>query len=206
MLDCMWGLLDGSTTRAWRGCGKSWRTARPTRFHPPRSGRPVRRRLHAHLRPGPLLRGTPERNGTGPRSPSLFQVSESVAGLYRQALRRYGPTDGELLGIALLEEQARLRLRHPPTADEPDDSGPLACGRSPARVAKQPERLGVAAGKHHASIGLMAQHSRLAAPDGNDRDARSALVHSAGTKFVGYRCGRTVPGNVAWTGSTWERP
>ena len=38
-----------------------------------------------------------------------FQVSESVAELYRQALRRYGPTDGELLGIALLEEQARLR-------------------------------------------------------------------------------------------------
>ena len=35
-----------------------------------------------------------------------FQVSESVADLYRQALRRYGPADGELLGIALLEEQA----------------------------------------------------------------------------------------------------
>src|SRR5690349_9894915 len=36
----------------------------------------------------------------------------------------------ELLGIALLEEQAHLRLRHPPAADEPDDPGPLACGRS----------------------------------------------------------------------------
>jgi 3-hydroxyisobutyrate dehydrogenase len=62
-----------------------------------------------------------------------FQVSESVTELYRQALRRYGPADGELLGIALLEEQARLRLRHPPAADEPDDPGPLACGRSAAR-------------------------------------------------------------------------
>jgi 3-hydroxyisobutyrate dehydrogenase len=61
-----------------------------------------------------------------------FQVSESVAELYRQALRRYGPADGELLGIALLEEQARLRLRHPPAADGPDDPGPLACGRSAA--------------------------------------------------------------------------
>jgi hypothetical protein len=62
-----------------------------------------------------------------------FQVSESVADLYRQALRRYDPADGELLGIALLEEQAHLRLRHPPAADEPDDPGPLACGRSADR-------------------------------------------------------------------------
>jgi 3-hydroxyisobutyrate dehydrogenase len=45
-----------------------------------------------------------------------FPVSESVAGLYRQALRRYGPADGELLAVALLEEQAGLRLRHPPAA------------------------------------------------------------------------------------------
>ena len=62
-----------------------------------------------------------------------FQVSESVADLYRQALRRYGQADGELLGIALLEEQARLLLRHPPAADGPDDSGPLAYARSAAR-------------------------------------------------------------------------
>jgi 3-hydroxyisobutyrate dehydrogenase len=51
-----------------------------------------------------------------------FQVSESVADLYRQALRRYGPADGELLGIALLEEQAGLRLRHPPAPHRPHDS------------------------------------------------------------------------------------
>ena len=50
-----------------------------------------------------------------------FQVSEAVADVYRQALRRYGPVDGELLGVALLEEQAGLPLRHPPTA-----RGPLA--------------------------------------------------------------------------------
>jgi 3-hydroxyisobutyrate dehydrogenase len=50
-----------------------------------------------------------------------FQVSESVADLYQQALRRYGPADGELLGIALLEEQAGLRLRHPPAPHRPPD-------------------------------------------------------------------------------------
>jgi 3-hydroxyisobutyrate dehydrogenase len=44
-----------------------------------------------------------------------FQVSESVAGLYRQALGQYGPEDGELLAITLLEERAGLRLRTPGT-------------------------------------------------------------------------------------------
>jgi 3-hydroxyisobutyrate dehydrogenase len=44
-----------------------------------------------------------------------FQVSESVADLYRQALGQYGPEDGELLAIALLEERAGLRLRTPGT-------------------------------------------------------------------------------------------
>jgi 3-hydroxyisobutyrate dehydrogenase len=48
-----------------------------------------------------------------------FQVSGSVADLYRQALRRFGPSDGELLAVALLEEKAGLRLRHPPDADGP---------------------------------------------------------------------------------------
>jgi len=61
-----------------------------------------------------------------------FQVSESVAGLYRQALRRFGPADGELLAIALLEEQAGLRLRHPPAACGPDDPRPLT---APSRSA-----------------------------------------------------------------------
>ena len=51
-----------------------------------------------------------------------FQVSESVAGLYWQALRQYGPADGELLAVALLEEQAGLRLRHPQPRG-PDDPG-----------------------------------------------------------------------------------
>jgi hypothetical protein len=52
-------------------------------------------------------------------------IGGSVAGLYRQALHRYGPADGELLAIALLEEQAGLRLRHPPAACGPDDPRPL---------------------------------------------------------------------------------
>jgi 3-hydroxyisobutyrate dehydrogenase len=46
-----------------------------------------------------------------------FQVSDSVAELYRQALRRYGSADGELLGIAMLEEQA------PPPATAPASRG-----------------------------------------------------------------------------------
>jgi 3-hydroxyisobutyrate dehydrogenase len=41
-----------------------------------------------------------------------FQVSEAVADVYQRALRRYGPVDGELLGVTLLEEQAGLHLRH----------------------------------------------------------------------------------------------
>ena len=42
-----------------------------------------------------------------------FPVSEAVTDVYRRALDRYGPVDGELLAVALLEEQAGLELRHP---------------------------------------------------------------------------------------------
>jgi 3-hydroxyisobutyrate dehydrogenase len=42
-----------------------------------------------------------------------FELSETVADVYRRAVRRYGPADGELLSIALLEEQAGRQLRHP---------------------------------------------------------------------------------------------
>lgn len=38
-------------------------------------------------------------------------VSEAVRRLYARALERYGPADGELLGVALLEERAGLKLR-----------------------------------------------------------------------------------------------
>ena len=40
-----------------------------------------------------------------------FELSEHVERVYRRALDRYGPADGELLPVAMLEEQARLRLR-----------------------------------------------------------------------------------------------
>jgi 3-hydroxyisobutyrate dehydrogenase len=40
-----------------------------------------------------------------------FELSEHVERIYRRALDRYGPADGELLPIAMLEEQAGLRLR-----------------------------------------------------------------------------------------------
>ena len=42
-----------------------------------------------------------------------FQLSETVTDVYRRAVRRYGSADGELLSIALLEEQAGRQLRHP---------------------------------------------------------------------------------------------
>ncbi len=48
-----------------------------------------------------------------------FQVSEAVADIYLRALRRYGPADGELLAMALLEEQAGLSLRHSPAGTRP---------------------------------------------------------------------------------------
>ncbi len=41
-----------------------------------------------------------------------FEFSATVARAYTRALERYGPVDGELLAVALLEEQAGLRLRH----------------------------------------------------------------------------------------------
>ncbi len=40
-----------------------------------------------------------------------FELSAAVARAYGRALRRYGPADGELLAIALLEEQAGVNLR-----------------------------------------------------------------------------------------------
>jgi 3-hydroxyisobutyrate dehydrogenase len=52
-----------------------------------------------------------------------FQVSEAVAGAYQRALRRYGPADGELLAVRLLEEQAGLQLRHAPAARGPGHPG-----------------------------------------------------------------------------------
>ena len=43
-----------------------------------------------------------------------FELSALVRRCYRQALERYGPVDGELLAVALLEEQAGVRLRRTP--------------------------------------------------------------------------------------------
>jgi len=40
-----------------------------------------------------------------------FELSTAVARAYGRALRRYGPVDGELLAVALLEEQAGVSLR-----------------------------------------------------------------------------------------------
>ncbi len=50
-----------------------------------------------------------------------FQLSETVADVYRQAVRRYGSADGELLSIALLEEQADRQLRRPRPGASPQD-------------------------------------------------------------------------------------
>jgi 3-hydroxyisobutyrate dehydrogenase len=40
-----------------------------------------------------------------------FELSAEVERAYRAALARYGPIDGELLAVALLEERAGIRLR-----------------------------------------------------------------------------------------------
>jgi 3-hydroxyisobutyrate dehydrogenase len=40
-----------------------------------------------------------------------FELSAAVERCYRTALTRYGPVDGELLAVALLEERAGVRLR-----------------------------------------------------------------------------------------------
>jgi 3-hydroxyisobutyrate dehydrogenase len=42
------------------------------------------------------------------------QLTQVVEQTYQRALRRFGPVDGELLAVALLEEEAGLRLRHGP--------------------------------------------------------------------------------------------
>jgi len=41
-----------------------------------------------------------------------FELSALVEQMYQRALNRYGPADGELLAVALLEEAAGVRLRH----------------------------------------------------------------------------------------------
>ena len=40
-----------------------------------------------------------------------FELSEHVEQIYQRALARYGPADGELLPVAMLEEQAGVQLR-----------------------------------------------------------------------------------------------
>lgn len=42
------------------------------------------------------------------------QLTQTVEHTYQRALRRFGPVDGELMAVALLEEEAGLRLRHDP--------------------------------------------------------------------------------------------
>jgi 3-hydroxyisobutyrate dehydrogenase len=42
------------------------------------------------------------------------QLTQVVEQTYQRALRRFGPVDGELLAVALMEEEAGLRLRHGP--------------------------------------------------------------------------------------------
>jgi len=42
------------------------------------------------------------------------ELAQVVAGTYQRALGCYGPVDGELLAVALLEEEAGLDLRHGP--------------------------------------------------------------------------------------------
>jgi 3-hydroxyisobutyrate dehydrogenase len=45
-----------------------------------------------------------------------FDLSRAVERAYRAAVERYGPADGELLPVALLEERAGVRLRSTPAS------------------------------------------------------------------------------------------
>lgn len=42
------------------------------------------------------------------------QLTQTVEHIYQRALRRFGPVDGELMAVAMLEEEAGLLLRHDP--------------------------------------------------------------------------------------------
>ncbi|MEU1534628.1 NAD(P)-dependent oxidoreductase [Streptomyces fagopyri] len=58
-------------------------------------------------------------------------VAESVRRLHVEALERYGPADGELLAVALMEEKAGMLLRHPAAAATATDTT-TDIGDSPA--------------------------------------------------------------------------
>jgi len=47
---------------------------------------------------------------TADRATTPHPLTTAVAELHRAALRHFGPVDGELMGPALLEEQAGSRL------------------------------------------------------------------------------------------------
>jgi len=47
-------------------------------------------------------------------SMSVLELSELVERVHRRALARYGAVDGELLAVALLEEEAGVPLRRGP--------------------------------------------------------------------------------------------
>ena len=49
-----------------------------------------------------------------------FELSAQVGRHYRRAVEHYGPIDGELHAVALLEEQAGVRLRRQRSAEPPD--------------------------------------------------------------------------------------
>jgi 3-hydroxyisobutyrate dehydrogenase len=55
-----------------------------------------------------------------------FELSEAVGGAYRAALARYGPVDGELRPVALLEERAGITLRGCGGGGDTVPPGPVA--------------------------------------------------------------------------------
>ncbi|MET8413126.1 hypothetical protein ABZV34_34620 [Streptomyces sp. NPDC005195] len=60
-------------------------------------------------------------------------ITDTVCRLHGEALARYGPADGELLGVALLEERAGILLRHPaaPVADSSTGAAERPTGHHP---------------------------------------------------------------------------
>lgn len=90
-----------------------------------------------------------------------FDLSRQVRRTYQRALARYGPSDGELLAVALLEEESGLALRRPPPRSPQVARG----GRHPSGRDRRPPHPPVLPQPEDVDPGL-------AGVDGGKRDGR----------------------------------
>ncbi len=117
-----WGSLTGSMTRvvAWH-VDHQPPPGTPSRFHSrpalspevrqSRLERPAGGRLPGVVRARPCCEELDTVVGLAHDLSVPFELSTAVQSAYRTALARYGRVDGEVLEVALLEEQAGMQLR-----------------------------------------------------------------------------------------------